>query len=115
MAPFYSLLRLRGVGTIPTQPVLVLVPAKKTSEGDKIAAAQINSLVRLLKEYRNFGQRIVDLAREIRDHAERGGEVEESFHDVQIRTFDDGPDRVPQLVIDGRSVSEWMGKDERMR
>ena len=72
MAPSCGRLRLRDMGTIPTQPVLVLVPAKKTSEGDKIAAAQINTLVRLLKEYRNFGKRIIELAGEIRDRAEKG-------------------------------------------
>ena len=101
------------MGAIPTQPVLVLVPAGKISGGDKIPAAQINSLARLLREYRDFGERITDLAREIRDRVEKGTEVEESLHDVRIKTFDDGPNRVTQLVIDGRSVSEWMRDGDR--
>ena len=81
----------------------------------KISAAEIDSLVGLFNDYRKVGMEVIRAAREIRDRIDKGGEVEQSFHDVTLRTFDDGPDRVTQLVIDGRSVSEWMGKDDRRR
>ena len=55
------------------------------------------------------------MACEIRDRVDKGGELEQSFHDVEIRTFDEGPDRVTQLIIDGRSVAEWMGNDRNRR
>ena len=50
--------------------------------------------------------------RRIWDQVDRGGEIEPSCHDVEIKTEEIGVDKVTHLFIDGRSVGDWM-KDGR--
>ncbi len=82
---------------------LVLVPVPRTSADD------LRRFKHALNAVRDGIQQIIQTARTYRDRQRKGGEFEDCEITVEIREHNDADRLVTELLIDGKTVPDWLG------